>query len=126
MHKNIVIGLSVIALVACTPKPNPVTTVQLQEVEAGYGLVLSAAANYRELYDKNPCTVAKPLSVTNYCASRSVIVVLQNADQKVQGALVVARNFIKTNPTLDATSYVTAALNAVNDFRAVEAQYGVK
>lgn len=126
MRKYIVVFAVGALLASCASNPNPANMDQLQKVEAGYGVLLSAAANYRELYNTNPCTKAKPLSTSNFCASRSVILILQDADKKVELAIKDAKDFIKNNPKVDAVVYISAAMSAVNDFKALEAQNGVK
>lgn len=118
--------VAALVLGACSTVPNPINRDKLAAVEASYGITLAVASNYRNLYDTNPCTKAKPLSVTNYCAERDVVTLFQGADTVVQGALVRLRIYVRNNPTLDASAYINAALNAIADFRAIQVQYRVK
>lgn len=98
---------------------NPVTTNDIVTVKAAYGAALAVAAEYRDLYDRNRCTVSRPESLTNICARRSVVVRMQNAAKVANIAINNADWFIRTNPTLDPTSVISAARAAVSTFRQI-------
>ncbi len=114
--------LLALALGACATIQNPINTTQLAQVESGYGIALSAAVAYLNL---PLCRTGTSASLSNICAQRSVIVKLQAAAAKTQGAIVAARNFIKNNPTINVASAVGIAQAALNDFQTVESMYGV-
>lgn len=123
MRKIFVIFVGSIALAGCqTFNPfqsiaNPVSNKTLAEVEAGYGVALSAAVSYRQL-------CAQKVIARANCAP--VVAKLQKGSIKVQGAVVAARNFVKQHPTLDATQVIGAAQQALSDFQVVQAANGVK
>lgn len=116
----------VLFLTACATIQNPINTARLTSVESAYGVALSAAVGYYELYKVNRCTTSRPESPTNFCARRSVIVALQQADLKAQAAMQAARRFVIQNPTLDASFIITAAEAALSLFQAIEQQNGIK
>lgn len=95
---------------------NPVGATQLGSVESAYGLALSAAVAYR-----NACA-RRVIAAT----CRPIVVQLQRAGRLAQTNIVAARTFIRQNPTLDASSVITAAQGAVTAFRDIETQYGVQ
>lgn len=104
---------------------NPINRARLAEIESAYGAVLAVANGYRQLYKVNRCTVTSPESATNLCARRSVVILLQNADRRVQISLVAARRFISANPTLDASSILDALQTSVETMRQIENLNGV-
>lgn len=95
---------------ATTPIRNPITTTQLATVESAYGVALAGAVAYR---NRPRCTKTALESISNLCARRSIVIRLQQADQKAQIALGKAAIFIRNNPTLDASSLIAAAQAAV-------------
>lgn len=105
-----------------TPIQNPVGRQQLAQIEAAYGVVLTAAVTYRRL---PLCKAGQPTSFTNVCSQRAIVLLLQSYDRKAQAALRVARNFVRNNPTLNAFTVLDAAQTAVNDFRNAASNNGV-
>lgn len=126
MKKLLILGL--LFLTACStplfqPVANPLNANRLAEIEASYGIALSAAVAYRRL---PLCKKSSPFNaIKNICAKRSIIVQLQNADAKAQITLTSARRFVAENPTLDAFNLISAAQNAVMTLQAIEAANGV-
>jgi hypothetical protein len=118
--KIIAVCLLALSLTACAgiPSPivNPVTTTSLYDVEAVYGTTLVGAVAYRNL---PLCKKSNPFSASNICAYRSIIVKMQAADRKAQIAIVAGRKFITQNPTIDATSVINIAANAVATFQSI-------
>jgi len=96
---------------------NPVTTQQIYNLEAAYGVALSGAVAYRE---RPRCTKTALESVTNLCARRSIVVKLQDADRKAQIALGQLKAFVSANPTLDASALLDAASAAVTTFNQLQ------
>ena len=88
---------------------NPVSKDTLAKVEAGYGAALSVAVAYR-----NACASK---SLPPSC--RAIVVQIQNADKYAHAQIVVARNFVKNNPTVDASAVLTTAKQAVDAFTTV-------
>lgn len=105
---------------------NPVTNNRIYDIEAGYGVVLTAAKVYVDNYRAGKrCTVQKPESLTNLCSRRSVVIKIQQADANAQVAIAKAKGFILRNPTLDPSSVLDAAQTAVDTLRTINAQNGV-
>lgn len=102
---------------------NPISLNELGGIESSYGIALSAAVAYRSLPLCKTGTIA---SATNVCAQRSIIVKLQTADATAEAAIVAANAFVAANPTLDATSVITAAQSALAGLQAIETTYGIK
>ena len=116
----------VLVLAGCASIQNPLNITRLADIESAYGIVLAAANAYRTVYTINPCTRSHPESATNYCARRSVVILLQGADRKAQIALRSARIFVANNPTLDAGSVIGVAQLAIDAMRQIEQQNGVR
>jgi len=88
----------------------------LEGVIAGYGVMLNAELTYRAL---PLCKTGAEPSITNICAKRSVIVKLQAADKVANVAVNAAVAFVKANPTVDPSSYLSAARDALTGLRTV-------
>lgn len=110
--------LALSLLGGCATFPNPFNQNQLYDLKAAYGIALTASVGYKRLCIKKASSV--------YPSCRTVVPLLQAADRKVQGALVVAKNFIDSNPNVSSVSLVSAAQQALADFEAIEVKYGVK
>ncbi len=96
---------------------NPITTTQIYNLEAAYGVALSGAVAYRE---RPRCTKTALESISNICARRSIVVKLQDADRKAQIALANLKNFVNANPTFDASALFDAATTAVTTFNQLQ------
>lgn len=96
------------------PIKNPVNNNALGGAISTYGILDTAVIAYRGL---PRCTVNNNFSATNICHKRSVLVQAQKYDLAANTAINKAVDFQRTNPTLDATSYVNAALLAVATFK---------
>jgi len=92
---------------------NPITTQQIYNLEAAYGVALAGAVAYRE---RPRCTKTALESISNFCARRSIVVKLQAADRKAQFALNRLKIFVADNPTLDASDLFNIATEAVSTF----------
>ena len=97
---------------------NPATKDRLAELEAGYGAAASLALGFR-----NACAAGN-LPVSINC--KPIVKQIQNADNYAYAQIVVARTFVKNNPTVDASVVLSTAQNAVAAFRQAEAANGVK
>ena len=100
-----------------TSIPNPVTNTQLATLESAYGVALAGAVAYR---NRPRCTKTALESVSNICARRSVVVRMQQADKTAQVAIGRARGFVIANPTLDASSLIQAAQDAIAVFSSIQ------
>jgi hypothetical protein len=102
----------------CTYRDNPISRNEVAVIMSGYGVALSAAVAYRNL----------PLCVkggTKVCARRSVVVKLQEADKKVQIALIETSNFVKNYPQLSPAAYIEAAKSSIRVFQKVLVDNGI-
>lgn len=95
---------------------NPVSSQTLAKAEEGYGVALSAAVAYR-----NSC--AQRL-IPPSC--RPIVKQIQLAENYAHGQLLVARNFVNANPTVDATVIIATAQQAVQAFQSVASANGVR
>jgi len=115
MKKTLAIFLA-LGLSACATMNNPLTLNTVASIESAYGVALSAAVAYHDLCAKRQIPAS----------CRNVVVQLQAADRKTQGALAAVRALAAAGPTVDATSAIAAAQAALAQFQAVETAYGVK
>jgi hypothetical protein len=93
---------------------NPVGNNTLAGAISTYGILDSAVIAYRGL---PRCTKTDNFSATNICYKRSVLVQAQAYDKAANAAINNAVEFQRSNPTLDATSYVNIAIASVNTFK---------
>jgi hypothetical protein len=100
-----------------TSIPNPVTNTQLATLESAYGVALAGAVAYR---NRPRCTKTALESVSNICARRSIVIRMQQADKTAQVAIGRARGFVIANPTLDASSLIQAAQDAIAVFSQIQ------
>lgn len=103
-----------LAVSACSTVPNPIGNNTLASAISTYGILDTAVIAYRGL---PRCTVDNNFSATNVCYKRSVLVQAQAYDKAANAAINRAVSFQRSNPTLDATSYVAAAIASVNTFK---------
>lgn len=104
---------------ATTTITNPVKAVNVYQVKNAYAATLQLAVSWREYCYSKPYAalmtdpVAKPV-----CQSRRRVVrAVQSAQPKAASAIRTAENFVRNNPTLNATSVISAAWDAVAAFR---------
>lgn len=125
MKRIIVASLLALALSACAlfqGVQNPLNANRLAAAESAYGIALSAAVAYRSL---PLCKTGTTETLANVCARRDVVIKMQAADKIAQVSLKTASQFVRQNPTLDATSLISAVESAVSAFREIQAQEGV-
>lgn len=118
MKKFLVILLA-LSLAGCAAIKNPVSNNALGGAISTWGILDSAVIAYRGL---PRCTVTNNFSITNVCYKRSVLVIAQNYDATAKAAINKAVDFQRNNPTLDASSYIDAALAAVDTFKSFAKQ----
>lgn len=96
---------------------NPVTPGVLYDINATYVIAQAGANAYIQRYrDGHRCTTSALESPSNLCSRRSVVAKLRNADAKASVALGRASAFVRDNPTIDASSVISAAQLAVGAF----------
>ena len=113
--KRIAILVLALSLAACATIQNPVSQGRVDALNASWGAVLAIAAGYHD-------ACAQRL-IPPDC--RPIVVKMQQAAIPVQAAVRRARLFAK-NPTTSTVDLVQAASDAVNDFKVLQMQLGVK
>lgn len=100
---------------------NPVAPVNIYQAKAVYASTLEIANGYREYCYSKPyaALMSDPLAKPVCRNRRAIVLSMQAADNKAFAALQTADNFVKNNPTLDATAAIRAAIAAVTNFQAV-------
>lgn len=98
---------------------NPVGEVDIYRAKNLYLATLKVANNWREYCWSKPYStiVADPIMRPVCQERRATTRTLQAANRKASAALKAAETFIRNNPSGNAVTYVTAAWNAVNDFK---------
>lgn len=120
---SIAILIGAIGLGACAQIKNPITNNQLGGIIDTYGIAESALIAYRGL---PRCTVSNNFSVTHICYKRSVLVTAQAYERTSTAAINKAADFVSANPTVDATSVISAAQSALDIFTSFETANGIK
>ena len=115
MRKIMFAALLVTGLAGCANLPtinvaNSVNLNTLQGVVSGYGLVVNAE---NALKATPLCLTGTAPSLTNICVRRSTIVRLQAADRVANQAVNAAVAFVKNNPNVPPTGYISAAQSAL-------------
>lgn len=122
----LILPVMLLALAGCTattsvfdlmnPVANPIGRNEMATIESSFGVTYTAAVAYRRLCAQR--------AIPPSC--RAVVLKLQAAARKAQGALVATRNFVKNNPTVSAVSAIAAARAALADFQSIAAANGVR
>ena len=134
MKKLIAVVLIAFSLGGCASNPftdrinlfaaiqNPISKDDFYYAKTAYAALALPVANYREL---PLCKKSKPFSLAYICAKRSVIVKLQDLDNKAYDALATAEAYINSNQTLNLASLISAAKIAVDTYKKYAADNGV-
>lgn len=102
--RNVGVAFAVVfTLAACASIPNPFNKPTLAAVEASYGAALSLAVGYRDA-----CALRR---IPPDC--RLIVPRVQKYGAVAQAEMLVARRFVKDNPTIDATTVLITAQDAV-------------
>jgi hypothetical protein len=121
MRKILAIAILGLSLAGCSSLPtlNIAGSVNLNTLEgvvSAYGILL----NQEILVKAQPlCKTGTTPSITNLCVKRSTIVRLQNADKTANATINQAALFVKNNPTVDPSQYISAASQAVTSLQAI-------
>lgn len=121
MKKLFPVLLLASCLGACSTLPtlnisNSVNLNTIEGVVSGYGILL----NQEVLLKAQPlCKTGTTPSVSNICVKRSMIVRLQAADKITNTTINQAVMFVKNNPTVDPTEYISAASSALGSLQTV-------
>lgn len=113
--KQIAAILFALSLSACATFTNPVTQSRVDALNASWGAALSLANGYRDACVQR--------LIPPVC--RTVVVKMQQAAIPVQAAVRKARAFA-TSQTTTTIDVIQAASDAVNDFKVMQMEYGVK
>lgn len=123
MKKSIAAVLFILVLGGCAQIKNPITNNTLAGMIDTLGIADSALIAYRGL---PRCTTTNNFSLSHICHKRSVLVAAQAYDRAANSAVNKAVAFTAANPTLDATSVIAAAQDALNIFTSFENTNGIR
>jgi hypothetical protein len=133
--RKIIIALTLsLALAGCVKGPggtniflptasvtNPLGPTSLYDLKSTYAIAQAGADLYVQRYrDGFRCTKTKLESVSNLCSRRSIVIKMQNADRSAGIAIGKVEVFIRDNPTIDASSLLSAAQSAVTAFYQIQ------
>lgn len=99
---------------------NPVTATDIYRLKAAYAATLQVAVDYRTHCYAKPYAqlIADPVDKVLCQSRRAVVRAIQSAQAKAASAVMSAQTFAVNNPTLDATTAISAAWDAVTAFQA--------
>jgi hypothetical protein len=103
------------ALAGCASIPNPVTQVRVDALNASWGASLAVFNGYYDTCERR--------IIHQSC--RTVVAKIKRVAPSVQAKVTAARNFA-TKPTLTSVDLVVIAEQAVDDFKKLQADLGVK
>lgn len=115
MIKALALALTLF-VAACGTIPNPVTKDRLTTIKEGYGIVLTGAVAYRD-------ACAKRL-IASTC--RIYVPRLVRADEGVKLAFRRLNDLVALGNTLSYPQAIDAVSDAVNDFKLIASEAGVK
>ena len=104
----------ILTLGGCATVDNPIGNKTLASAISTYGFLDTAVIAYRSL---PRCTKTDNFSITNICYKRSVLLQAQAYDKAANVAINNAVEFQRNNPTLNAASYIDAAITSVDVFK---------
>jgi hypothetical protein len=98
---------------------NPIRPVDIYRVKVTYAAALGIVVEYRRFcWSKPYATLMADPTTKSLCQSRRWVVrQAQVAKARAKSAIASAEKFIRDNPTVNATTVVFAAWDAVKDFQ---------
>lgn len=107
---------------------NPIGGKNIYQAKLVYASALEIAVKYRELCWSKPYAVlmADPIAKPICQNRRPTVRRLQQARVKASAAIRSADNFVRNNPTLNATNAIGAAWTAVTDFQNIAASTTIR
>jgi len=104
---------------ATTTIVNPVDSVDIYRLKNTYAVTLQIAVDWRAYCYSKPYAVLMAGSISKpICQNRrNTVRTIQLAKTKAHSAVLDAQNFVTQNPTINASSVITAAWNAVTNFK---------
>lgn len=119
MRQFLAVAALGLSLAGCLPTVNIANSVSLNTLEGvvgGYGILV----NQENLLKAQPlCKTGTAPSISNICVKRSTIVRLQGADRIANSAINQATLFVKNNPSVDPTQYISAASAALTSLQSI-------
>ena len=111
--------------VATSTYTNPVGPTNIYQAKIVYAATLELATSYREYCYKRPYAVlmVDPVAKVACKNRRSIVRSMQAADTKAYAAIITADNFVRQNPTVNATGLISAAVAAVTNFQNLASSY---
>lgn len=105
--------------VATSSVVNPIGATDIYRVKNAYAAALELAVEYRQYCWSKPydALMADPVSKPVCERRRAVVRFAQSARQNAGGAIAAAENFVAANPTLNASTVIGAAWQAVAAFQ---------
>lgn len=110
------LALNLSACAALKTVNNPLTPNNITVVEDAYGAAIAVAVTYRRT------CVARLIEKSCF----NTLERLKPYEAKAWNALKIAQRFVKDNPTLDATSIINLAMQAIKAFQDEQFINGVK
>lgn len=100
---------------------NPVSSVNVYQVKNTYAATLQLVVDWRAYCWSKPyaALMADPIAKPVCQNRRAILRGVQTYHPKAAAAIRVADDFVRNNPTLDATSAISAAFTAVQNFKAL-------
>ena len=98
---------------------NPIGQVDVYRLKNTYAAALQLVVDYRAFCWSKPYTalMADPVAGPICQNRRQVVRVAQSTRPKAAAAIRVAENFVRNNDTLNVSTAITAAWQAVTDFQ---------
>lgn len=100
---------------------NPITATNVYQVKNGYAAALQVAADWRQycFSMKYRAIMADPIAKPVCSSRRSVVRAIRTYGPVAGKAVQDAESFVAQHPTLDASTVISVAMQAVAKFRAV-------
>lgn len=108
-----------VARIATTTITNPVSQTDIYRAKNAYAAALQLVVDYREYCWARPyaALMADPVAGPLCKNRRAVVQAAQVARPKAASAIRSAENFVRDNPTVNASSAISAMWAAVTDFQ---------
>lgn len=127
IRRLLLVAVAALAVAGCTPLTTSINNpLGLNE---SYSIEASVAAARRvglEVMNTRQCRASESTTITTVCVKRSVKVQIQKADRKLTSVLILYRDFVDNNKTLNALSAATAVRAAISDYQRVVTSSGVR
>lgn len=115
MRKLILFTVLALGLSACATFQNPLSPSRMDALNASWGTALSLANGYYQSCERR--------IIPQSC--RTVVARMQVAVRPIHAKVLRARAFAK-NPTISTIDLINVASDAVNDFKLLQSEMGVR